>query len=328
MRLLFACCVMVVTTLTHAQAYDAPVDRETRGKVLEACAAALKRSYIFEDVGERMAQALQDRNASGAYEELTSSQGFVRQVNADLQAISRDKHLRLDYSPEGAPSTNTEAASEALARRERFEREVNYGFERVERLNGNVGYLEMTMFLANSPRAEEVASAAMTFLAQADALIIDLRRHRGGNPGMVAYVSSYLFDERVHLNDIFSREPNHTEEFWTRPDIAGRKFGGTKPVIVLTSRETFSGAEEFAYNLQALKRATIVGETTRGGAHPTGQELVAEHFVLWLPRGRAINPITKSNWEGTGVIPDVVVPAGAALDKARDLALRALHRPG
>jgi C-terminal processing protease CtpA/Prc len=275
-----------------------------------------------------MAQALQDRNASSAYEELTSSQAFVRQVTADLQAISRDKHLRLAYSPEGAPSASSAATTEALARRERFERETNYGFERVERLNGNVGYLEMRMFAANSPRADEVASAAMTFLAQADALIIDLRRNKGGNPGMVAYVTSYLFDERVHLNDLFWREPNRTDEFWTRPDIAGRKFGGTKPVFVLTSRETFSGAEEFAYNLQALKRATIVGEATGGGAHPTGQEFVGEHFVLMLPGGRAINPITKTNWEGTGVVPDVVVPAGEALDKARGLALSALHRPG
>ncbi|HLX25332.1 MAG TPA: S41 family peptidase [Usitatibacter sp.] len=321
---------MVVTTLTYGQVYtaDAPVDRETRGKVLEACAAALKRAYIFEDVGARMAQALQDRKAAGAYENLTGSQDFARQVTADLQAISSDKHLRLDYSPEVTPPTSTAPATEALARRERFEREANYGFERVERLNGNVGYLEMRMFATNSPRADEVASAAMTFLAQADALIIDLRRNTGGNPGMIAYVSSYLFDERVHLNDLFWRAANRTDEFWTRADVAGRKFGGTKAIFVLTSHQTFSGAEEFAYNLQALKRATIVGETTGGGAHPVGPEFVGEHFVLALPRGRAINPITKTNWEGKGVVPDVVVPGGEALDKARDLALSALHRPG
>ncbi len=119
---------------------------------------------------------------------------------------------------------------------------------------------------------------------------------------MIAYVSSYLFDERVHLNDLFWREPNRTDEFWTRPDVAGQEFGGTKPVFVLTSHATFSGGEEFAYNLQALKRATIVGETTGGGAHPVGLEFVAEHFVLQLPRGRAINPITKTNWESTGVV--------------------------
>ncbi len=327
MRLLVASCLVAVTTLTYAQA-DAPVDRVTKDKVLEACAAALKRTYVFEDVGARMAQALLDHEASGTYDQLTESQAFARQVTADLWAISNDKHLRLAYSEQVVPEDDATPPPEVLAQRERFEREVNYGFERIERLDGNVGYLDMRMFATNSARADEVASAAMTFLAQTDALIIDLRRNGGGAPGMVAYVSSYLFDQRVHLNDLYRREKNRTDEFWTRPDVPGRKFGGTKPVYVLTSHETFSGAEEFAYNLKALKRATLVGETTGGGAHPVVRDRIGEHFVLVVPDGRAINPITKTNWEGTGVVPDVVVPAEMALDKARNLALSALHRPG
>jgi retinol-binding protein 3 len=338
MRIVFASFVVsAAASLASAQPVqsspvgaDSPVDTATKHQVLEACADALRRAYIFEDVAAKMTEVLRDRESSGAYTDVATSREFARRVTDDLQGVSHDRHLRLTYSPEAVPARDAAAAPspEMLARRERFERQTNYGFERVERLDGNVGYLEMRMFVGMSKRAEEVASAAMVFLADTDALIIDMRRNNGGNPGMIAYVSSYLFDERTHLNDLYWREPNRTEEFWTRTDVPGRKFGGTKPVFVLTSRKSFSGAEEFAYNLKALKRATIVGETTGGGAHPGGPERVGEHFALWLPRGRAINPITKTNWEGQGVAPDVAVGADEALDKARELARSSLHRPG
>ena len=160
----------------------------------------------------------------------------------------------------------------------------------------------------------------MTFLAGTRAMIIDLRWNGGGQPKMVALVSSYLFDRRTHLNDLWTRRTNATEEFWTRDSVAGRKFGGTKPVFVLTSSRTFSGGEEFTNNLKTLKRATIVGETTGGGAHPVRGRRVDDHFMIGVPFARAINPITKTNWEGTGVEPDVKVPASEALATAIKLA--------
>jgi len=323
----FLCFLLAAAQLASAQqkqaaAPDLPVDAAARHEVLEACATALERGYIFEEVAARMAQDLRDREARGAYEGFTSSAAFARQVTEDLQSVSHDKHLRLFYRNDGGTehAGASSGSAEEMARRARMQREVNYGFERVERLDGNVGYLELRMLASTSPRAQEVAAAAMTFLAETDALIIDLRRNGGGSPHMVAYLSSYLFDQRTHLNDLYWRERGRTDEFWTQEAVAGRRFGSTKPVFVLTSHSTFSGAEELAYNLQSLKRATIVGETTGGGAHPGGEERVGEHFVLWIPRGRAINPVTKRNWEGTGVAPDVAVPADAALEKARELA--------
>ena len=324
--------LVAAATLASAQAPrpdspDLPVDAATKHEVLEACAAALTRGYVFEDIATRMAEDLRRRDASDAYRDITSSSAFARQVTEDLQETSHDKHLRLFYSHEPASGRAASPSPEELARRERQEREANYGFERVERFDGNVGYLDLRMFTATSPRAEEVAAAAMTFLAETDALIIDLRRNGGGSPHMIAFLSSYLFEERTHLNDLYWRAPERTDQFWTRADVPGRKFGVAKPVFVLTSHYTFSGAEEFAYNLKSLKRATIVGEVTGGGAHPGGRERVGEHFALWLPRGRAINPITKTNWEGTGVAPDVPVAADAALETAKQLALSALHRP-
>jgi C-terminal processing protease CtpA/Prc len=198
---------------------------------------------------------------------------------------------------------------------------MNHGFGKVERLRGNIGYLEFFNFADEELGAETVA-AAMNFVNGTDALIIDMRGNGGGNPAMVALVCSYLFgSEPVHLNDLYWREGNRTEEFWTRKEVAGKRYLN-KDVYVLTSKRTFSGAEEFTYNLKNLKRATIVGETTGGGAHPGGGFRISEHFGMFVPTGRAISPITKTNWEGTGVTPDVSVPADQALLVARLMALK------
>lgn len=143
------------------------------------------------------------------------------------------------------------------------------------------------------------------------------RDNGGGSPGMVAFVSSYLFDKRTHLNDLWTRRTKETKQFWTRDTVPGRRFGGTKPVYVLTSAHTFSGAEEFTYNLKNLKRATIIGEVTGGGAHPVAGHRIDEHFMIGVPFTRAINPITHTNWEGVGVKPDIAVPANEALETAR-----------
>src|SRR2546423_8603217 len=163
----------------------------------------------------------------------------------------------------------------------------------------------------------------MNFLSNVDALIFDLRDNGGGTPEMVAYISTYLFDEPTPLNDLYNRKEDSTTQFWTLPYVPGKRFAG-KPVFVLTSRRTFSGAEEFTYNLKNLKRATIVGETTGGGAHPVSGQRIDEHFIIGVPFARAINPITKTNWEGTGIEPDVKVPAAEALSTAQKLAAERL----
>jgi C-terminal processing protease CtpA/Prc len=142
------------------------------------------------------------------------------------------------------------------------------------------------------------------------------------NPKMVAYISSYLFDERTHLNDLYHRKEDKTEEFWTTQDVPGKRLGSSKPVFVLTAKRTFSGAEEFTYNLKNLKRATIIGETTGGGAHPVSGHRIDDHFMIGVPFARAVNPISKTNWEGTGVEPDVKVSAAEALEVAKKMAVK------
>ena len=189
---------------------------------------------------------------------------------------------------------------------------------KAEVLPGNIGYLKFNGF-ASVEMCGPTTSAAMNFLASTRVLIVDLRDNTGGSPAMVAYISSYLFSEKTHLNSLWNRNTGQTSEFWTTDDVPGRKFGGEKPVYVLTAARTFSGAEEFSYNLKSLKRALIIGETTGGGAHPVSGQKIDDHFMIAVPFARAINPITKTNWEGVGVEPDVKVPASDALSTALKL---------
>jgi hypothetical protein len=302
---------------------DMTVDTATRQAVIDAALNRLKASYVFPETAEKMDQAIRARLAAHEYDSVTSAKALARRLTQDLQAVCHDKHLQLGYSPETVPleAKSGRPTQEEIDKMRRHMARMNFGFEKVERLDGNVGYLDLRAF-APAALAGETAASAMTFLASTDALIIDLRQNGGGAPDMVAMLSSYLFPvgKSVHLNDLYSRPDNSTHQWWTQAFVPGTRYGD-KPVFVLTSKRTFSAAEEFTYNLKCLKRATIVGATTGGGAHPGGVKRIHDHFTLWLPEGRAINPITKTNWEGTGVKPDVEVPATLALATAHLSAL-------
>ena len=301
---------------------DRTIDAAERKLVLDRAMKELDAQYVFPEVAAKMNASLRERLARGEYEPITSGQDFAQALTEHLQAVSHDKHLRVRHSAE--PFTaEREASPEERQQQLAGARWNNFGFERVERLPGNIGYIQLFGF-AGQDEALPVASAAMNFVANADALIVDLRRNGGGSPRMVAWLTSYLFDDRVHLNDLYWRADNETEEFWTDPKVPGDKFGKTKPVYVLTSNYTFSGAEEFSYNLRNLRRATLVGETTGGGAHPGGRVRLNDHFAMFVPRGRAISPITKTNWEGTGVEPHLKVAAKLALKAAHVAALETL----
>ena len=257
------------------------------------------------------------------YDSVTSGQAFAKKLTEDLQAVSRDKHLRVRFSANPLPvrTERREPTAAEIEQNRWFNRRVNYGFEKVERMNGNIGYIDLRGFNDAQAGAETVA-AAMTFLQNTEALIFDLRQNGGGSPAMIALISSYLFgDKPVHLNDLYWRKENKTDEFWTKPESAKIKFPN-KDIYVLTSNYTFSGAEEFSFNLKHLKRATIIGETTGGGAHPGGTVRLHDHFSAFIPVGRAINPISKTNWEGTGVEPDIKVPKEQALKLAYIIALK------
>jgi hypothetical protein len=296
---------------------DITLEAATKGVVIDRLVKELNDGYVFPDVAKNIEADLRARQKNKEYDAISSSREFAKKLTEDVQAVSHDKHMRVGFSFDAIPErvkrgepTEAEKAEDAW-----YMKRINYAFNKVERLEGNIGYIELTNFFEPEAGADTVA-AAFNFVANTDALIIDLRRNGGGDPAMVQLICSYLFgDKSVHLNDLYWREGNRTEEFWTKPTVAGRKFLD-KDVYVLTSARTFSGAEEFSYNLKNLKRATIVGETTGGGANPGGRVRLNEHFGVFVPAGRAISPVTKTNWEGTGVEPDVKVAKEMALKTA------------
>jgi len=296
---------------------DMTIDAAVKTQVIEAILKELNDRYVFPEVAKQIETSVRQKLANKEYDVVTSAQEFAKKLTADLQAVSRDKHMRVNYSAKPIPVRKraNEPTAEERMEFENNMRRINFAFEKVERLPGNIGYIKLNNFFAPELGADTVA-AAMNFVANTDALIFDLRENGGGDPQMVALICSYLFgDKPVHLNSLYWREGDRTEEFWTKPTVAGKKYLD-RDVYVLTSNRSFSGAEEFSNNLKVLKRATIIGETTGGGANPGGMFRVGDHFGIFVPTGKAINPITKTNWEGTGVEPDVKVGKELALKTA------------
>ncbi len=331
-RIVFSLCTLV-GSLVPLQAQQVspppnlPIDDGVRMQVVTDVLKKLNAEYVFPEVAKKMEAAINARVQQHEYDSLSVGSLFADRLTHDLQAISHDKHLRVRYSATPLPEdneSNNPTPNERKRRREAFIRDnaaSNWGFEKVERLRGNIGYLDFRYF-GDAEQAGETLAGAMNFLANTDALIIDMRNNGGGDPAMVAVACSYLFDsESVHLNDIYWRPDDSTHQYWTLAHIPGKRYVG-KEVYVLTSNHTFSGAEEFTYNLKTQKRATIIGETTGGGANPGGSQRINAHFTLFVPSGRAINPITKTNWEGVGVKPDIAVNATQALQTAHVLALQ------
>ncbi|HWA58588.1 MAG TPA: S41 family peptidase [Gemmatimonadales bacterium] len=314
--------ILSLAACATAAAQSPALDDTARRAMVDSLARALVARYVFPEVGERLAAELRKRTQDGEYDQLTPSD-LASRITGDLYAIAHDGHLRVLRRPEGGvlPGGGDPAAQAAFAR------SVNYGIARVEVLPGNVGLLELRGFLPVGSVREALLDA-MRKLGKVDALIIDLRRNGGGEPETVALLSSMLFPrgQRVHLNDLHWREGNRVDHYYTDPDLDVPRISG--PVYVLTSRRTFSAAEEFTYNLKQLKRATQVGETSGGGANPGEGVPLPAGFDVFLPTGRAENPISHDNWEGKGCVPEVPTSAEDALATAHRLALEKLGRSG
>jgi Peptidase family S41/N-terminal domain of Peptidase_S41 in eukaryotic IRBP len=300
--------------------YD--IDAATRTRVIDAAGAKLDEFYVFPDVAKKMGMAVRARAKRGEYDSVTDGNVFAQLLTEHFREVSHDKHLSVTFSPVRLPEESPAPTPDAIARYRAAMEEANCGFEKVEHLNGNVGYLKFNFF-ADPEICGGTAIAAMNFLANVEALIVDLRQNGGGDPKMVALVSTYLFARPTHLNDLWERKSGETQQYWTLPYVPGKRLPNV-PVFVLTSHRTFSGGEEFTNNLKVLKRATIVGEVTGGGAHPVTGHRIDDRFTIGVPFARAINPTTQTNWEGTGVEPDVKVPAADALTNAQALAAKEL----
>jgi C-terminal processing protease CtpA/Prc len=310
-----------------------PSDISLQADDIEAILNALVQQlnvYIFPEIAQKIQDDISNRLATGGYIDIKGGQQLADTLTAQLQELSQDRNLRLHFSPFPLPNLdpNAEPTQEELDYQHAVSRRRNHDVNRVERLPGNIGYIQLFGF--EPPEfAGDTITAAMTLVNHTDALIFDLRHNQGGSPAMVALLCSYLFPAHppIHLNDLYWGETDQTHQWWTFPYLPGARYLD-KAVFVLTSPETFSAAEEFAYNLQTLKRVKVVGETTRGGANPGRGFRLHDHFWVFIPTGKTINPITQANWDGTGVIPDVKVPAEVALDTAHLIALNQLLEAG
>lgn len=325
--LIFLFCVFLFPGLPAATAQGTLAAGE-QSVTIDSLIRGLEENYVFPQMAKEVGQHLRQKQKAGAFNGLTEPVAFADRLTEEIQFITNDKHLRVRFDPEGAARMRASAEEEEddgpnpewikhMAR-------DNYGFQEVKILEGNIGYLDLRGFLP-AAYAGETAAAAMNMLANADAIIFDLRQNGGGDPGMIQLLTSYLYKagRDVHLNSFYHRHSNDTSQTWTLPYVPGKRNPDAE-VFVLTSNHTFSAAEEFTYNLKNLERATIVGETTGGGAHPGGMAPIASRFVAFIPDGRAINPITHTNWEGTGVSPHISVEKEKALDVAHLMALEKL----
>ena len=293
-----------------------PLTSQTRADLVDKVATTLTGKYVYPDRAAAMAAKIREALASGAYDELTDERAMARRLTQDLRAVTNDKHLGVLAIPKRSDEGHNAPTLHDFG--------DNYAFKRVEILDGNIGYVRLDGFI-NEPGAKKAADAAMAFLAHADAIVFDLRYNGGGDPEMIRYLTSYFFATPTLLNSMVDRNGKVVEQYRTGK-VAGKRFRADVPVFVLTSAHTFSGAEEFAYNLKNLKRGAVIGEVTGGGAHPVEPVRVSDRFVVAVPYQRALNPVTKTNWEGVGVQPDVESAADAALDKALELAhARARH---
>ncbi|MFE0106447.1 S41 family peptidase [Streptomyces sp. NPDC059009] len=297
----------------------------THTKLASACviddtARLVTEHYAFPEIAGQLAGLLQRRLAEGAYD-VDGAEELAGLVTTDLQSVNGDQHLSLKYHADQVPPKQGAAVMGAMRRD--FDTSLG-GVPRVELLDEGVAVVELAPMLFPLEWTAQALSAALTLASRARALIVDLRANLGGDPDTVAFICSYLLDERTHLNTMYWGERERTEQSWTLPHVPGARFGGSKPLYVLSSSQTFSAAEELAYDLQQLGRAVVVGEPTRGGAHPRDGWTVHPHLEVSIPVGRAINPVSGTNWEGVGVQPDVPCPAADCLERAHALALARL----
>lgn len=302
--------MLVLATLASGQVR---LDKEEQRRVIAAAISDVKRYYPDGRAAQRVANALSaDDGASGLDKE-----AFARLLTKQIRDASENMHFELIYSPNPLPAQPRTPTAADQARYRQAMEENNCMFEKVEMLPHRIGYVKLNFFPDTSV-CETKARAVMNSVNGADALIFDLRDNRGGFPEMVALIGSYLFD---HPEYWYNPRENTTALSWTRSPVPGNQLAN-KPVFVLTSATTMSGAEQFCFNLKMLKRATLVGETTRGAAHAGVLHRIDEHFGIAIPEAQAINPYSKNDWEGTGVEPDMKINPADALEKAEALATR------
>ncbi|WP_166964222.1 S41 family peptidase [Yeosuana marina] len=319
---IFVLFIAVFINVSLAKAQNNSLTNDYKENVIQSLSQLMNEYYVFPEVAKLTEQHLKTQMQDGYFDQFKNNETFAAALTKSVQAINKDKHMRIrSNQPYMISETSQESMiDQHIARMDRS-REANAGFKTVKILEGNVGYLDLRGF-AGMETGKDIADAYMKLMLRTDAIIIDLSKNGGGSPRMVQYLCSYFFNQKLLLNSLYWREGNTTEEFWTLDSVGGLKMNDV-PLFIMTSERTFSAAEEFSYNMQTQKRATLVGQTTGGGANPGRSMRINANLSVFIPTGKAINPVTKTNWEGVGVIPEVATTVEETYDKTLDLAQKA-----
>jgi hypothetical protein len=316
--------VLYSALANFAFAQNSAVDVKLRAETLDGVVRLLKEKYAYPEIALNMESAIRERQKRGEYDSINDGNRLAEKITADLRAVFDDKHLKLSYSAEPIPLQSGRAGAptrEEIEAARRRQSKENFGVVKVEILKGNVGFMQVNYFAPLDWSADSYV-AAFEFVANTDALIIDVRRNTGSmDVNTVPFFSSYLFGSPVHFSDFHSRGTNETQQLWTSAKVPGRKYLD-KPVYLLTSARTASGAEAFVGNLKRLKRAVLIGETTMGATMPGMSHRVNEHFTIWISTGRS----QYRTSENKGVTPDIEVTPENALTSAYSEALGNLLR--
>lgn len=300
---------------------DLSVDAAMRAHTIDTLVTRLDEHYVFPDKAKQIAMLLRDRQHDRTYVALTDGEQFAARLTTDMASVAHDLHLKVKFSPQRLrPGVEVDAMAKATSGPARSHTD---GVDGVAHLGPAIGYLRISSFPPRAAVAGAYASA-LDKLSDTDALILDVRDNGGGAPESVALLISYFVDRPTRLNDIWSRDSGRTTQTWSEGALDGKRYGGRKPVVILAGPGTASAGEDFTYTMQALKRATVIGERTWGGAHPTALYRLGDHFYAAIPHSRTISPITHTNWEGSGVAPDIKAPPAAALAVAKDMLERQL----
>ncbi|MEW7851023.1 S41 family peptidase [Massilia aurea] len=310
------------------------IDKGTRKETIDTLIAKLNAHYVFPEKAKKVEATLRQNLREAKYDKISDGDKFAEVLTEDLYQITHDQHMAVRSSPKKVPYDQADAPPPTTQaewdQRTPFVRRhlLNIGLAlgkvgsaEVEHLASNIGYLKLTDFPPDFVMEKRYATA-MNKLADTDGLIVDVRENRGGGPATVTLLISYFVDQRTRVNDIWDRTAGITTQQWTSTKLRGKRYGGKKPVVILVGPNTKSAGEDFAYTMQAMKRATVLGKPTWGGANPSRPYRVSDYFAAWIPSRRTISPITQTNWDGVGVIPDIQ----AAHDKSLEMATALLQR--
>ena len=303
------------------------LDWQIKNIVIDNICKALNKNYVLPDKAKLMSVFIKEQNKKGKYDLLANPNELASQVFKDIRSVYNDNHIRIAYDPQLEKDiinslSSKKGASKVTDANIAKDEKMNFYFKKLEILPSNIGYIEFNGFASQSQSARKTINSAMQFVSHTDALIIDLRSNFGGNGSTANEIASYFFKTKTYTGRSFNRIENK----WTNGYLENKRTitNGlvlNMPVYILTSNRTFSAAEGLAYTLQNIKNAVIIGDTTRGGAHLTRSFSLGNGFVGFIPFARGENAATNTDWEGTGVIPNIATEESDCLITAQNTIL-------